>query len=193
MKNENVLRIALDKLNASFDMSKESWPCTENEIDALPYGYEARPVAEQDFTHKQVIPYALVFNASGELLHYQRCGSEKRLAGIFSAGIGGHLNDADLGETLFGKIRNGLRREMQEEIGIALADGQMQLVGMINEDRSEVGRCHIGVVFKCVLSDGQLNFESEIGHPQWRKPEELDLSKFELWSALAIGLAQKSN
>ena len=61
---------------------------------------------------------------------------------------------------------------------------------MINEDESEVGLCHIGVVFR-VDWDASRNpsFSDEIAEPEWRFPADLDLSRFELWSALALRLA----
>jgi predicted NUDIX family phosphoesterase len=132
----------------------------------------------------------LVFDGEGKVLHYQRCGSEKRLSGLYSAGIGGHVNDADAGTSVYDIVVSGLKREMREELGIKITEAQLQFLGMINEEHSDVGHCHIGVVFKVMLENEQLCFEKEIGSPQWQYPHMLDLSCFELWSALAIKLEQ---
>jgi predicted NUDIX family phosphoesterase len=55
-----------------------------------------RPAAENDPTHKQLIPYA-VFHHAGRYLTYTRGGSsgEKRLVAKRSIGIGGHINPID--------------------------------------------------------------------------------------------------
>ena len=56
----------------------------------------ARDDAEEDPSHKQIIPYAL-FHCQGRFLHYVRGGKggEKRLADKGSLGIGGHINSED--------------------------------------------------------------------------------------------------
>ena len=136
--------------------------------------------------YKQIIPYAVVQNRNGEVLCYQRHGSEKRLADIFSVGIGGHVNDKDEGTLLLNRLIVGLRREFGEEVGISLSESQFELVGMINEEQTEVGHCHTGIVFKVAVDDESFIFDAEIGNPQWKRINDLDLSRFELWSALAL-------
>src|ERR1700738_5580465 len=57
-----------------------------------------RAKAENDPTHKQIIPYVLL--ACGDkVLHYVRGkkAGEQRLAAKGSIGIGGHMNDHDQG------------------------------------------------------------------------------------------------
>lgn len=188
MKKENVLCISIDTLKKAFYLELEYWACQCDAIDSLPYSYIPRYEAEDNFLYKQIIPYALVFNKQNELLHYQRCGSEKRLSGVWSVGIGGHVNDKDEGASLYEKIVSGLKRELKEELGKEITDNQLHLLGMINEDLTAVGHSHIGVVFKITMEDKQMVFDSELGNPLWRKSNELDLSQFELWSSLAIKL-----
>lgn len=188
MKNENVLCIPLDTLRKIFDLNRDYWVCNSNTIDFLSYEYIPRSEAEENFAYKQIIPYALVFNSEDKLFYYQRCGSEKRLSGLQSAGIGGHVNDKDLGTSLYEKIVSGLIREIKEELGIEINHNQLNLLGMINEDISAVGHCHIGVVFKIIANENHMTFENELGNPLWKKTNELDLSQFELWSSLAIKL-----
>lgn len=190
MKNENVLCIPTHMLRSSFELDEEFWVCNIEALNSLPYTYVPRPKAEKDNSYKQVIPYVLVFDSESKVLHYQRCGSEKRLSGLYSAGIGGHVNDKDAGSSLFDNVVTGLKREMFEELGVDIAETQLQFLGMINEEHTNVGHCHIGVVFKVILENEQLCYEREIGHPQWQYPYMLDLSRFELWSALAIKLKQ---
>ena len=190
MRDENVLCISTKLLKEQFGLIEEYWACNYDALDSFPYSYVPRHQAETNASYKQIIPYVLVFDGDAKVLHYQRCGSEKRLSGLFSAGIGGHVNDQDSGVSVYEKIVAGLKREMKEELGLEVVEQQLQFLGMINEEKTEVGHCHLGVVFKVVLEDEQLSFESEISRPLWTESSKLDLSCFELWSALAIKLEQ---
>lgn len=193
MKNENVLCISLPILNNIFDLNKESCSCTKEQIDNMEFSFLPRNTVENNYNYKQIIPYALIFNNEGKILSYQRCGSEHRLKGIFSVGLGGHINDIDQAETLSNTIENGLLRELNEEIGLNTSSKQLQLLGFINEDRSEVGLCHIGIAYKIEIDENELKFDSEIGHQQWINCEDLKLSNYELWSTLALSLTGKIN
>src|SRR5213595_4350722 len=80
-----------------------------------------RAQAENDPTHKQIIPYALI--AHGDtVLHYVRGkkAGEQRLVAKGSISIGGHMNDTD--ESLFAcdehAYRARVQREVNEEIRI---------------------------------------------------------------------------
>jgi predicted NUDIX family phosphoesterase len=107
-----------------------------------------RSAAENDPSHKQIIPYVLL--AHGEkVLHYVRGkkAGEQRLVAKGSIGIGGHLNDTD--ESLFAwdeaAYRAGVEREVNEEIRIE-SPFQDRIVALLNDDTTEVGRVHLGVV-----------------------------------------------
>ena len=152
--------------------------------------FEERAWLEEGYTYKQLIAYALVFDGQGQVLTYQRCGSEKRLKGIMSAGIGGHVTDEDKQLTPYDTLLQGLKREFREEVGVLLHDNDMELLGMINEEETAVGHCHTGVVFRVNVNSEQLKFDAEIGLPQWENPKDLDLEKFELWSGLALRLVK---
>ena len=70
-----------------------------------------RATAEQDPTHKQVIPYLVL--RDGErwfLMRRTRAGGDARLHDLWSIGVGGHLNPGD------GDVAGGLRREWAEEL-----------------------------------------------------------------------------
>lgn len=188
MNNENILCTRLNEMKARFDLAKQLWAVSKHQIDDIPVEFVCRDKAESDFSIKQLIPYAIVTDGNGDILCYQRAGSEQRLAGIWSAGIGGHVNDKDEGNTVFETLVNGLKREFQEEIGISPTNNRVTLVGMINEEETEVGHCHTGIVFAVQVNRALLSFDSEISNPTWFELEELQFDKFELWSALAIEL-----
>lgn len=107
-----------------------------------------RAQAESDPTHKQIIPYALVVHGD-RVLHYVRGkkAGEQRLVAKGSIGIGGHMNDTD--ESLFAwdeaAYRAGVEREVNEEIAISSSFDD-RIVALLNDDTTEVGRVHLGVV-----------------------------------------------
>lgn len=110
-----------------------------------------RPLAEDDPTFKQLIPYVVVRDsASVYLMERTAAGGDARLHGKASIGVGGHLNPVDEGED---PLTDGLRREWSEEL---LTDWQPQfrLVGLLNDDSNPVGSVHLGVVFE-VQADGR--------------------------------------
>ena len=107
-----------------------------------------RALAENDPSHKQIIPYALLVHED-TVLHYVRGkkAGEQRLVAKGSIGIGGHLNDAD--ESLFAwdeaAYRAGVEREVQEELVIE-TPFEDSIVALLNDDTTEVGRVHLGIV-----------------------------------------------
>ena len=112
------------------------------------------------------------------------------LTSIFAIGDKEALNVGALNPTLYDRLLSDLRREMREEIGLSFRPSQITVLGMINEDESAVGRCHLGIVFKVHLDVCQkLSFSREIANPEWQRMEQLPLEHFELWSKLAIRLA----
>src|SRR6267378_8567499 len=114
-----------------------------------------RPEAETNPAYKQIIPYALIaFEKT--VLHYVRGkkAGEQRLVARGSVGIGGHMNEAD--ESLFAMdeeaYRAGVEREVNEEIKI---DGPFEdrIVALLNDDTTEVGRVHLGIVHVFKLAE----------------------------------------
>ena len=117
MKNENILFVNRADLEGCLDLSRQYMALDKGTLDSLPYHFIPRADAENDPGKKQLIPYVLVQNTEGKFLSYRRCGSEKRLAKKLSLGIGGHVNDADLKNSLYSTLVAGVCREIKEEIG----------------------------------------------------------------------------
>ena len=149
--DENVLvvrRSLFDELGSFHGLNFE----TERYLGALLSRgnnfFLPRAQAEDDPTHKQIIPYALI--AHGQtVLHYVRGkkAGEQRLVSKGSIGIGGHMNDTD--ESLFAwdedAYRAGVEREVNEEIKIE-SPFEDRIVALLNDDTTEVGRVHLGIV-----------------------------------------------
>jgi predicted NUDIX family phosphoesterase len=107
-----------------------------------------RVQAENDPTYKQIIPYVLIA-FEDTMLYYVRGkkAGEQRLVAKGSIGIGGHMNETD--ESLFAldeqAYRVGVEREVNEEIKIN-TPFQDRIVALLNDDTTEVGRVHLGIV-----------------------------------------------
>jgi predicted NUDIX family phosphoesterase len=107
-----------------------------------------RAQAENNPAYKQIIPYVLLA-FQDRVLYYVRGkkAGEQRLVAKGSIGIGGHMNETD--ESLFAwdeqAYRAGVEREVNEEIKI---DTQFEdrIVALLNDDTTEVGRVHLGIV-----------------------------------------------
>lgn len=150
-----------------------------------------RPSAEQDPTHKQIIPYA-IFHHNGRYLCYTRGGAsgEKRLVAKRSIGIGGHINPVDqshdgLGETLY---FNGVEREIAEELRIGGTHTQ-RVIGLINDDSNEVGSVHLGVVHLFDLSSDDIaSNEDAIQELEFHSLAELHANRenLESWSRICV-------
>ncbi len=117
-----------------------------------------RAAAETDPTHKQIIPYA-VLACGKRVLHYVRGkkAGEQRLIAKGSIGIGGHMNDED--ESLFAwdehAYRAGVEREVNEEVEIA-TPFEDRIVALLNDDTTEVGRVHLGIVHVFRLEEAKV-------------------------------------
>ena len=97
--------------------------------------------AEDDPTHKQVIPYLVL--RDGErwfLMRRTRAGGDARLHDLWSIGVGGHLNPGD------GDVAGCLRREWSEEV-VAGFEPEFEPVGLLNDDTTAVGAVHVGFVY----------------------------------------------
>jgi predicted NUDIX family phosphoesterase len=103
--------------------------------------FAGRSGMESDSAFKQVIPYLVL--RDGErlfLMRRSRAGADERLHDRWSIGVGGHLGPDD--QDLLG----GLRREWREELS-APFEPDFRLIGLLNDDTTDVGRVHVGAVY----------------------------------------------
>lgn len=150
-----------------------------------------RSEAENDPTHKQIIPYALIVH-DGRVLHYVRGkkAGEQRLVAKGSIGIGGHMNDTD--ESLFAwdenAYRAGVEREVNEEIDIQTTF-EDRIVALLNDDTTEVGQVHLGIVHVFRLAEPKVQKrESMITNLSFLTRDELLARRdnLETWSQLCV-------
>lgn len=155
-----------------------------------------RAEAEDDPTHKQIIPYA-IFHHQGRFLHYVRGkkSGEQRLASKGSIGIGGHINTSDHEESSLGMdtYMRGVDREVNEELKLGTTYDQ-RIVALLNHDDNEVGRVHLGVVHLFDLASDAIEAnEAEIAELGFLTRDELmgRRDKLETWSQACVdGLDQ---
>jgi predicted NUDIX family phosphoesterase len=171
--------------------------------------------AEQDAAFKQVIPYTLVVHGD-EVLLLTRLGKggEARLHGKLSIGVGGHINpvDCDTAPASAGAppaahasaraaaqapaaadvLEAGCRRELEEEIEIR-CPYTLTPVGVINDDSSDVGAVHFGLVnvARCETRDVAIR-ETDMLQGSFVQRAALcevaraEPGRFETWSALIV-------
>jgi len=151
--------------------------------------YLNRSEAEQDKRYKQLIPYVLLL-CNGKILRYRRGrgGQESRLHGLFSVGIGGHISEEDSG--LFSQrlgYHDGMRRELMEEVAVdAVKDAA---VAVINDDSTDVGCVHFGVVhIMHVVNEAVAGRRSGILAPEFIPLAEAvkEPSGYESWSRFCL-------
>lgn len=155
-----------------------------------------RDQAEDNPSWKQPIPYCVV--SSGDrvfTVQRTRGQSEARLHGLYSIGLGGHVEPQDRGNSLF---ERGLRRELAEELVIpALNDAQLLFLGLLNDDSNPVGRVHMGLVYGLDVGDPtglqkpvQVRESSKMngGFRSLVESQNLwqDRSRFETWSRILL-------
>lgn len=169
-------------------------------MDGVEPHWLPRHEAENNPAFKQWIPYILLQNARGELAAYPRQGTEARLHGLWSLGLGGHINPTDgaaPGAAQSAPWRdllwNGMRRELGEEYPGAATAGTTRFLGLIHESRSAVGRVHIGAVFLHEITGDPGAPGAELAGLQWVSAGDVGgiqwpLERFELWSQLAVQL-----
>lgn len=103
--------------------------------------FRPRGAMEVDRSWKQVIPYLVLRDGSRYfLMRRTKAGADARLHDRFSIGVGGHLNPGD------GDLAGGLRREWREEVA-ADFEPAFRLIGLLNDDTTEVGSVHVGAVY----------------------------------------------
>lgn len=155
------------------------------------YGWLDRDYAEKDESVKQLIPYIILKDRINNRIGiYQRHGSEKRIHGLFSIGVGGHISDVDNLKNgfLLNIVKHSAKRELGEElIGLDI-EKPLNFIGVMNEEETKVGRTHIALVFVMeldVLPEG----DEELLNFDWKTKQEVrDGYKLELWSEMAMEL-----
>jgi predicted NUDIX family phosphoesterase len=160
-------------------------------LDPRHNSFLARAQAETNPNFKQIIPYVVVTDGKS-ILHYIRGkkAGEQRLVAKGSIGIGGHINDED--HTLFAQdlqaFQDAVRREVCEELSVQ-GTFDARPVGLINDDSTEVGRVHFGVVHVLLRAPEQVKKNEQVITQVEFVPIELLKARreqMESWSQLCL-------
>ena len=157
--------------------------------------YRPRREMEEDPSFKQLIPYVIFrhTNEQGDVTVFQytrgKGQGEQRLHSKRSIGIGGHISSDDVeNNRQLDPYSEGMRRELDEEVLIS-TKYQEQCVGLINDDETEVGKVHLGVVHILDVETPDVRpRESEIIDAGFAPIYELNGEKerFETWSQICL-------
>ena len=163
-------------------------PYLDHLIDPVHTSYRLRDEVEQDPSYKQLIPYCL-FQYEETFFYYQRTSGQgdKRLQGKRSIGVGGHISSIDE-EGNGPAYQEGMKREIEEEVYLDDVKS-VQLIGLINDDETDVGRVHLGLVHLFELDAPSVKpREESLINTGFATPEELysDLESFETWSQICL-------
>jgi predicted NUDIX family phosphoesterase len=194
MPNENVLAIKrslFDELGSFQGLNFDPRRYLNTILSRGNNFFLPRPQAENDPAHKQIIPYALLA-FDHKVLYYVRGkkAGEQRLVAKGSIGIGGHMNESD--ESLFAldeaAYRAGVEREVNEEIKIE-AQFEDRIVALLNDDTTEVGRVHLGIVHVFRLAEPKVEKrEAMITNLVFVDKQELHQRRdtLETWSQICV-------
>ncbi len=156
--------------------------------------YRPRPEMEKDPSFKQLIPYMIFRHVDEQggvsLFQYTRGSGqgEQRLHRKMSVGIGGHICSVDHCDDGADVYAQGMRRELEEEVTIDTPYRE-RIVGLINDDETDVGKVHLGVVHLFDV-EAPLVFprEEEIIDAGFQPIDELlgRLDAMESWSHICV-------
>jgi predicted NUDIX family phosphoesterase len=162
---------------------------------------------ERGLAFKQLVAYGVLCRR-GRVFAFRRPakGGDRRLAGRCSVGLGGHVNPVDVSAVLpelgfldptwpmggTGCLAACMARELREEVDVAGLS--LHLAGLLNDDSNDVGRRHLGVVFRCEVGGERVTpSRAEVEPLGWFPGAELAGSaaptgqpEWERWSAIAI-------
>jgi predicted NUDIX family phosphoesterase len=196
MTDEQVLvfpRSLFEKLGVFQGFNPEVNRYLQDILDPSKNRFMPRSQAETDPDFKQVIPYVVITDGHS-ILHYVRGkkAGEQRLVAKGSIGIGGHVNQED--ETLFAfgygaqAFKEAVHREVTEEVSIQ-GEFEVKPIGLINDDSTEVGRVHFGVVHILLCSPDRVKKnEQVITQMEFIPMDELRKKReqMETWSQLCL-------
>ena len=157
-------------------------------LDPAYISFRPRDQMENDPSFKQLIPYCL-FRHCDQLYNYKRgkAQGEGRLHSLRSIGVGGHISSQD--QNLFGSVYlEAMHREIGEEVFLETTY-QDTCVGLLNDDETEVGKVHLGIVHIFDLDSPKVRpREKSMLQAGFASTADLlrDADQFETWSKLCL-------
>lgn len=142
--------------------------------------------AEIDRSYRQIIPYCVIL-CNEKIFATRRLDGDERLVGKYSIGIGGHIEKKDgEGQNI---IRQGLYRELNEELLIGAQVKNLEILGYIYMNESSVDSVHYGIAYGIHLDSFDVEVkEKDVLEGQWYTKSELNAIKeyLENWSLYCL-------
>ena len=188
-----VPRALFDRIGAFQGIQTEGLEIAIRQLlDPANHFFMDRAAAEEDPSHKQLIPYC-IFRCGDRILHYTRgkAGGEARLHAKISVGVGGHVNPIDTGEGRTGPdaYHAAVTREIEEELDLP-EDHEHRIIGLLNDESNTVGQVHLGIVHLIDLtSDHVKSREDALTDLGFTALTELNgpmFDRLETWSQFCI-------
>jgi len=195
---EHVLVVPTEKfheLGKFQGFSRDVDKYLEQLLTPLQMSFRPRDLMERSPEFKQLIPYVIFehTDADGVVHVFQyvrgKGQGESRLHSKRSVGVGGHVSSEDTPKSSRNPLEAGMKRELDEEVKID-SPHQLSCEGLINDDETEVGRVHLGVVYLCkVESPNVTPNEADILEAGFHPVSDLldRLEEFETWSSICLG------
>ncbi len=163
-------------------------------LDSKHASYRPRSEMETDPSFKQLIPYVIFRHTDADdnvsVFRYTRGSGqgEERLRAKISIGVGGHISTLDQHQKGAHTYATGMQRELDEEVTISTTY-QANVVGLINDDETDVGKVHLGVVHIFDVAEPNVaSNEPNLIEVGFVPIEELrqDLDRMETWSSICF-------
>ncbi len=162
--------------------------------------------AENDLTHRQIVSYVLV-ERKKQLLRFVRgkyVSAQAFLKGRYCIGFGGHAQESDYEQwKLFSQKDSGynasVQRVLEEELKLpknSIAPKNLKIIGVLNDDSSDVGKRHFAFIHKLNLD----HIKEEIISTSLKKEKAINqltfvpiknlgknFERYEYWSKLCVG------
>ena len=161
-------------------------------IDAA-HAFLPRDEMENDSAKKQIIAYCVIEKGDSVFMTKRlKKQTEKRLHGLHSIGVGGHINTEDIIDGV-NVVKEGLLRELNEEVFIS-DDYDAEFLGIINDNATSVNSVHCGACYKIKMKSGDCSVkETEKMEGFFVKKSELkDYYEYlEGWSKIVVNSEYK--
>lgn len=199
-----ISRLAIEEQDIPRDATG-LYPFDLSNVDQEDYHFINRKVVdnkdEDTYDHligcilPQILPYIAITDGNGKYLSYSRNGTETRLHGSRSIGIGGHVdiydcyNDEDnYWHNIESTLLTACRRELEEEILWHDYDDYLAVNfnKLIVDTSNSVGKVHVGLFTTLVYPNAKP--QEELHDPQWLTIDELkaNIDQYENWSKIVI-------
>lgn len=146
-----------DKVNAILNSIEDNYKSMRRgSVEEL--NVDVNECAERNEAYKQPIPY-IIIQKGNKFYVTERLegGGESRLHGKLSMGIGGHMNPIEGINDFDSLLLENTLRELHEELNVD-DNGEVVKIetsGLVNDDENEVGKVHIGLLGRIMLSEDQ--------------------------------------